>query len=90
MEQAGLTDKNIKFSDDAITSLIRSYTREAGVRNLEREIGNVCRKVARKVVKEGESYSINITGENVNDFLGVTKFRDTLAHEKSEVGLVTG
>jgi len=43
--RAGLTDKNLKFSDDAITSLIRSYTREAGVRNLEREIGNVCRKV---------------------------------------------
>src|SRR4029078_13091326 len=49
-----------------------------------------CRKVARKVVKEGESYSITITAENVNDFLGVTKFRDMLAHEKSEVGLVTG
>ncbi len=87
---AGLSDKNIKFTDEAITGLIRSYTREAGVRNLEREIGNVCRKVARKVVKEGDSYSITITGENVNDFLGVVKFRDTLAHEKSEIGLVTG
>ena len=87
---AGLSDKNIQFKDEAITSLIRSYTREAGVRNLEREIGNVCRKVARKVVKEGENYAIIITGENVNDFLGVIKFRDTLAHEKSEVGLVTG
>src|SRR6202008_1101241 len=75
---------------DAITALIRSYTREAGVRNLEREIGNVCRKVARKVVKEGENYNITITGANFNDFLGVIKFRDTLAHEKSEVGLVTG
>jgi ATP-dependent Lon protease len=90
LEQAGLTDKNLKFSDDAIKSLIRSYTREAGVRNLEREIGNVCRKVARKVVKEGETYSAGITQENVNDFLGVIKFRDTLAHEKSEIGLVTG
>jgi ATP-dependent Lon protease len=90
MLAAGLSEKNIKFTDDAITALIRSYTREAGVRNLEREIGNVCRKVARKVVKEGENYSITITGENVNDFLGVIKFRDTLAHEKSEVGLVTG
>src|SRR6266481_3079438 len=90
MEQAGLSDKNVKFADEAITTLIRSYTREAGVRNLEREIGNVCRKVARKVVKEGEGYTVQITGENVNDFLGVTKFRDTLAHEKSEVGLVTG
>jgi ATP-dependent Lon protease len=87
---AGLTDKNIKFTDDAITGIIRAYTREAGVRNLEREIGNVCRKVARKVVKEGPSYNILITGENVWEYLGVTKFRDTLAHEKSEVGLVTG
>jgi ATP-dependent Lon protease len=90
MLAAGLSEKNIKFTDDAITTLIRSYTREAGVRNLEREVGNVCRKVARKVVKEGENYSATITGENVTDFLGVIKFRDTLAHEKSEVGLVTG
>src|ERR1700728_547355 len=90
MLQAGLTEKNIQFSDDAIRQMIRGYTREAGVRNLEREIGNVCRKVARKVVKEGENYTIVVTGENVTDFLGVIKFRDTLAHEKSEVGLVTG
>jgi ATP-dependent Lon protease len=90
MLAAGLSEKNVKFSDDAIIGLIRSYTREAGVRNLEREIGNVCRKVARKVVKEGATYTIAVTGENVNDFLGVIKFRDTLAHEKSEVGLVTG
>jgi len=90
MLAAGLSEKNIKFTDEAITNLIRSYTREAGVRNLEREIGNVCRKVARKVVKEGANYTVAVTGENVNDFLGVIKFRDTLAHEKSEVGLVTG
>src|SRR5258707_3593382 len=90
MLAAGLSEKNVKFTDEAITSLIRSYTREAGVRNLEREIGNICRKVARKVVKEGENYTVAVTGANVNDFLGVIKFRDTLAHEKSEVGLVTG
>jgi ATP-dependent Lon protease len=90
MLAAGLSEKNVKFTDDAITALIRSYTREAGVRNLEREIGNVCRKVARKVVKEGENYTITVTGANVPEFLGVIKFRDTLAHEKSEVGLVTG
>jgi len=90
MAQAGLTDKNLKFSDEALTGMIRCYTREAAVRNLEREIGNVCRKVARKVVKEGESYNTVIKSENVNDFLGVIKFRDTLAHEKSEIGLVTG
>jgi len=90
MLAAGLSEKNVKFTDDAITQLIRSYTREAGVRNLEREIGNVCRKVARKVVKEGENYTVTVTGDTVPDFLGVIKFRDTLAHEKSEVGLVTG
>ena len=90
MLQAGLTEKNLKFTDDAITTLIRAYTREAGVRNLEREIGNVCRKVARKVVKEGENYNVVVDGDNVKDFLGVIKYRDTLAHEKSEVGLVTG
>src|SRR6476661_4265935 len=89
-EQTGLSEKNITFQDDAILEIIRKYTREAGVRNLEREIGNVCRKVARKVVKEGETFNAAITQENVNDFLGVIKFRDTLAHEKSEVGLVTG
>jgi ATP-dependent Lon protease len=87
--QAGLSDKNCVFTDDAITGIIRNYTREAGVRNLEREIGNVCRKVARRVVKD-KNFTIVINGENVGEFLGVTKFRDTLAHERSEVGLVTG
>jgi ATP-dependent Lon protease len=89
-EQAGLTDKNIIFTEEAITSIIRSYTREAGVRNLEREIGNVCRKVARRVVKEGESYSIRIKPDNSEEFLGVPKFRDLAVHEKNEVGLVNG
>jgi len=69
----------------SLPSFARSR-REAGVRNLEREIGNVCRKIARKVVKEGPEYKIVVTGENIGDFLGVIKFRDTLANEKSEVG----
>ena len=90
MLDAGLTEKNIQFSDEALRQVIRSYTREAGVRNLEREIGNVCRKVARKVVKEGPEYSAAIEPAKLEEFLGVVKFRDTLAHEKSEVGLVTG
>jgi ATP-dependent Lon protease len=89
-EATGLTEKNIALTDDAITGIIRGYTREAGVRNLEREIGNICRKVARRVVKEGLEYSITITAENLSELLGVIKFRDTLAHEKNEVGLVTG
>ncbi len=89
-EQTGLTQENIVFTDEALTTVIRNYTREAGVRNLEREIGNICRKVARKVVKEGDKYSVTLTADNVSDYLGVLKFRDTEAHERSEVGLVTG
>jgi ATP-dependent Lon protease len=89
-EQTGLSEKNIIFKDDAILEIIRSYTREAGVRNLEREIGNVCRKVARKVVKAGIKHKEEISAENIAEFLGVPKFRDSEAHEKSEVGLVTG
>jgi ATP-dependent Lon protease len=89
-DAAGLSEKQVQFTDDAIREVIRSYTREAGVRNLEREIGNVCRKVARRVVKEGQDYGITLTGENVSEFLGVAKFRDALAHEKNEIGLVTG
>src|SRR6266851_3281227 len=90
MLQAGLTEKNVQFPDDAIQQIIRGFTREAGVRNLEREIGNICRKVARKVVKEGATFSAAIQAEKIGDYLGVLKFRDTLAHEKSEIGLVTG
>ncbi|HZS25610.1 MAG TPA: endopeptidase La [Candidatus Angelobacter sp.] len=88
-EATGLTEQQLQFTDDALREIIRAYTREAGVRNLEREIGNICRKVARKVVKE-PNYTVALGGENVGEFLGVTKFRDTLANEKSEVGLVTG
>ena len=89
-QQTGLTEENINFTDDALTTIIRDYTREAGVRNLEREIGNICRKVARKVVKEGNKLSVTLTAENVADYLGVTKFRDSEVHERSEIGLVTG
>ncbi len=88
-QQAGLSEQNCQFTDDAITGMIRSYTREAGVRNLEREIGNVCRKVARRVVKDAK-FAITIAADKLEEFLGVPKFRDTLAHERSEVGLVTG
>ena len=57
LEATGLTKENLKFTDEAITHIIRHYTHEAGVRNLDREIANVCRKVARKVVAEGKSFS---------------------------------
>jgi ATP-dependent Lon protease len=89
-DNTGLSEKNVVFTDDAIVEIIRAYTREAGVRNLEREIGNVCRKVARRVVKDGAKHKDVITAENISEFLGVAKFRDSQVHEKSEVGLVTG
>jgi ATP-dependent Lon protease len=89
-EGTGLTEEQIVFEDDALRQIIRGYTREAGVRNLEREIGNVGRKVARRVVKNGADHSETITGQNIGDILGVAKFRDSQVHEKSEVGLVTG
>jgi ATP-dependent Lon protease len=88
--QTGLTEQNAIFTDEALTAIIRNYTREAGVRNLEREIGNICRKVARKVVKEGEKFSLTLTAENVGEYLGVMKFRDSEVHERSEIGIVTG
>ena len=90
LEGTGVTAEQIKFSDDALRGIIRGYTREAGVRNLEREIGNVCRKVARRVVQNGPEHKEEITAENLEAILGVAKFRDSQVHEKSEVGLVTG
>ena len=89
-QQTGLTEENVVFTDEALTAIIRNYTREAGVRNLEREIGNICRKVARKVVKEGNKYSVTLAAENVAEYLGVMKFRDSEVHERSEIGIVTG
>jgi len=89
-QQTGLTEQNIVFTDDALTAIIRNYTREAGVRNLEREIGNICRKVARRVVRDGERFTLTLTAENVAEYLGVMKFRDSEVHERSEIGIVTG
>ena len=88
-DQAGVTEENAQFDLEALRMIIRNYTREAGVRNLEREIGNVCRKIARRVVRD-KTYKVHVTAENVGDFLGVTRYRDSAVHDKSEVGLVTG
>jgi ATP-dependent Lon protease len=90
IEATGLTKTNVKFSDEAVTHIIRHYTHEAGVRNLSREVANVCRKVARKVVSDGKDVTVDVTPKNVNDYLGVLKFRDFLAEKKNEVGLATG
>jgi ATP-dependent Lon protease len=90
IEATGLTKANLKFTDQAVTHIIRHYTHEAGVRNLSREVANVCRKIARKVVAEGKAVEIEVTDTNVNDFLGVLKYRDFLAEKKNEIGLTTG
>jgi ATP-dependent Lon protease len=86
----GLDSKNVVFADEAILTIIQNYTREAGVRNLEREIASICRKIARKVVKEGSQISVTLTPESTKDYLGVIKFRKSKSEEKSEVGFATG
>jgi len=91
LEKHGLSIDRIPFEDDAIRTLIDHYTREAGVRNLEREIASVARKVARKVVSQGEEeLSMEISPETVVDLLGKHKFRKRRKNETSEVGLATG
>jgi ATP-dependent Lon protease len=90
LEKTGLTKENLKFTDDSILHIIRHYTHEAGVRSLDREIANVCRKVARKVVAEGKNFSAEVTTANLNDYLGIIKYRDFFAEKKNEIGLTTG
>ena len=99
MKQTGLKTGDLEFTDDGLQSLIQYYTREAGVRNLEREIGNVSRKVARKVVnsqnggKRADSKKLDkalLSGGTVEEFLGPHKFRDLQADKKNEVGATVG
>ena len=90
IEGSGLDEKNIAFTDEAIQAIIQRYTREAGVRNLERELSSISRKVARKVVVEGKSFQEKITPEKVTEYLGVPRFRPTVAEEKEEIGVATG
>ena len=86
----GLTKKNVEFEDDAYETIIRRYTREAGVRNLEREISSICRKIARKVVVDGKGFATEVTGERISEYLGVPKYRPMMAEEKNEIGIATG
>ncbi len=90
-EANGLTDENVLFQDKGILEVIQGYTRESGVRNLEREIASLCRKVAREVVKDRENTKrITITPKVVGKFLGVPKFKHSEIEEKDRVGLTTG
>ena len=89
LKENGLSPKGLRFSDESVLAIIRNYTREAGVRNLEREAGAICRKVARQVA-EGSTETIKVTPDKLHGFLGVQKFRYELAEEADEVGVATG
>ncbi len=98
LEEHGLTKNNVEFQDAAIDKVISAYTREAGVRNLERELASVCRKIAKEIVvgnqkngkKERQALSLAVTPEKVEEYLGVPKFRSRLRAETNRVGSVTG
>jgi len=86
----GLTKKQIQFKDESFEAIIRRYTREAGVRSLERELHAVCRKVARKVVQQGKQFSQAITAEKITEYLGVPRYRPQMAENENEIGIATG
>jgi ATP-dependent Lon protease len=86
----GLEDKNVGFGQDALQDVVRKYTREAGVRNMEREISSIFRKVARKVVLEGKDYRAEVTADNLNSYLGVPRYRFSQQEERNEIGTATG
>src|SRR5438874_2147015 len=87
--EQGLEEAKITFEDSAVAELIDAYTREAGVRSLEREVGSVLRKVARQVLKQSD-YTVTIDRPKVRELLGKAKFRSQQIHDKSEIGLATG
>jgi len=89
-ENHGLKDMDITFTRNALLTIIREYTREAGVRNLEREIAGVCRKLAKEVVKEGRERKMVINAENIKKYLGVPKYRHCQTEKRDLVGLTNG
>jgi ATP-dependent Lon protease len=86
----GLKDKNVHFSKEAVLTIIRRYTRESGVRNLEREISSICRKIARKVIKDKENDGFKVTAKSVQTYLGPPRFKELQIEENDQVGIVTG
>ena len=89
MKEHGLKESQIKVSDAALRGVINYYTREAGVRNLERNIANLCRKAAKKIVEEGKK-SVSINAGNITGYLGTKKFRYDKLEEKNQIGLANG
>jgi ATP-dependent Lon protease len=89
LKEHGLKPRHLQFSDNALRTIIRQYTREAGVRNLEREIASVCRKTAREVVND-KKYKAKVTAANVDAFLGIPRFHFGDKEKDNEVGVATG
>jgi len=89
LKEHGLSAEMLDIPDDTILAIVRNYTREAGLRNLEREIGTICRKVARQVA-QGTRETNKVTPDRLKEFLGPQKFRYELAEEADEVGVATG
>ena len=89
LETHGIEEDTLSIADDAVHQVIDKYTREAGVRNLEREMGTICRKVARQIA-EGSEKSTHVTIDDVSDYLGPIKFFSEIAERKEEIGVVTG
>ncbi|GAB7080393.1 endopeptidase La [Megalodesulfovibrio paquesii] len=91
LEHHGLKEENIQLSENAVLEIIRRYTREAGVRNLEREIASVCRKVARNLVEKDElEKTVSVSVQSLATYLGVPKFRYGEKEEQPQVGVTTG
>src|SRR5213080_3634088 len=89
LEDNGISTKHLELSDDAVLRIIADYTKEAGLRNLEREIASICRKVARKVA-EGKRELTRVTRANIHSFLGAPKFLPEPEQEHHEIGVATG
>ena len=86
----GLKEEHIKFTADSILRVVRRYTREAGVRNLEREIARVCRRIARDVVRKEKDLKLRLTGARIEKYLGPVQFSEPKKEERNEVGVATG
>ena len=90
LEAHGLTEDNFNINDNGLLAIIRGYTKESGVRTLEREIATLCRKIARKIVERGKEHKVKINKNNVQKYLGITKYKYGEIDEKDQVGTVTG
>lgn len=89
LKKNGVNEKQLKISDKALREVIAFYTREAGVRGLERRLGEICRKAARRIY-EGETEKIRVSGKNLEEFLGKPKYREDKKNKKDEIGIVRG